>query len=76
MVLKTLHFVQGLSLTPLLFSSMSHHQISQTYFATTNNLEDWKSENLKIPKPRFTNKCPAFEMHLAQVAAQAQAVCA
>ena len=60
MALKTLHFVQGLSRTPLVFfSSISHHQNFQNYFAKTKNLENRKSENLQIQKPRFTNKCPA-----------------
>ena len=62
MALKTLRFVQGLSRTPLLFSSISHNHISQTYFPKTINLENRKSENMKIQKPRFTNKCPEKEV--------------
>ena len=44
MVLKTLHFVQGLQNTFIIFSSISHHQISQNDFAQ-NKIS--RIENLK-----------------------------
>ena len=55
MAIKTLHFVQGLSKTPLLCSLDISPPDSQKYFANTKNLENRPSE---IQKPRFTNKCP------------------
>ena len=54
MAFKTIHFVKGLSRTPLFFSSISHHQISQNDCA---NNKISRIENLKIQKPMFTNKC-------------------
>ena len=48
MVLKTFHFVPGLSRTPLLFSSISHQHIFRKYFSKQKNLENlkiWNSEN-------------------------------
>ena len=64
MVLKTLHFVQGLSRTPLLFiprhlTNIVFKNKIQKQSANTYNLESRKSENLEIQKPRFTNRCPA-----------------
>ena len=55
---QNLPFCPGLSRTPLLFSSISNHQIFQKDFAKTN-LENRQSGNLKIQKPRFTNRIPA-----------------
>ena len=48
MALKTLHFVQGLSRTPLLFILRYLANIfSEKYFAGRENLENRKSGNLK-----------------------------
>ena len=48
--------------TFIIYSSISHQHIIRTYFATIikTNLENRQSGNLKIPKPRFTNRCPAY----------------
>ena len=46
MALKTFRFVQGLSRTPLLFSSISHRHIFQKYVATKTNIENRKSGSL------------------------------
>ena len=40
-------FCQGLSRTPLSFSSISHHHSSPTIFSKTSNLENRKSGNSK-----------------------------
>ena len=65
MALKTLHFVQGLSRTPLL----CFPRYLTTRFPKMNlrkqNVENRKSGNLKIQKPRFTNKCPDHRAALA-----------
>ena len=66
MAIKTLHIVQGLSRTPLcvlyrlsiLYSSISHQHIFQKCVPNKAKLEHQTSENLKIPKSRFANKCP------------------
>ena len=49
MTLKTIHFVQGLSMTPLLFFSTSHHHNPNKYFAGNKQLEIHKYKNVKIP---------------------------
>ena len=63
MVFKTLHIVQGLSRTPLLFipryltnifSKNIHNERKKT--KVTNQ----QYENLEIQKPRFTNRSPDF----------------
>ena len=56
MALKTLRFVQGLPGTPLLF----FFDISKPDFPKIISRKSTisKSGNLKIGKPRFTNKCP------------------
>ena len=56
MALKTFHFVQGLSRTPLLTfpryltTRFSNNMLQTKLISKFNNLE--------IQKPRFTNKCP------------------
>ena len=59
MALKTLRFVQGLPRTPLLLFDISKPEFPKL-FPNNENLEIWKSENMKIGKPRFTNKCPDY----------------
>jgi len=61
MALKTIHFVQGLSRTPLLFI---HRYITNILFEhilqkkqTTDNP---KADNLELQKPRFTNRSPVI----------------
>jgi hypothetical protein len=44
--------------TFIIYSSISHQHTFQNYFAENNNLENQKYGSLKIPKRRFTNKCP------------------
>ena len=44
--------------TFIIYSSISHQHLSQQYFKKITNLENRKSENLKIQKPRFTNRSP------------------
>ena len=57
--LQNLPFCPGsLQDTFIIYSSISQQHIFQKYFATRNNLDNRKSENLKIQKSRFTNKCP------------------
>ena len=59
MALKTLHFVQGLSRTPLLFIPRYLTNIfSKQIFPKKKNRDNRKSGNLKFQKPRFINKCP------------------
>ena len=59
MALKTFHIVQGPSRTPLLsFPRYLTTIFSKNIFAENGNLEKRTYENLKIPQPRFTNKCP------------------
>jgi len=58
--IRTIHFVQGLSRTPLLFiprylTTIFPKRISQN---KKQQLDNRKSGNQKIQKPRFTNKCP------------------
>ena len=60
MALKALNFVQGLSRTPLLFFLDISPTYFPNYFAKNNNFDNDKSEHLKIPKPRFTNRSPVF----------------
>ena len=59
MTFKTFHIVQGLSRTPLLFIP---RYLTSRFFKIilqkNKNLENHKSENMKIPKPRFTNMSP------------------
>jgi hypothetical protein len=60
MAIRTIHFVQGLSRTPLLFiprylTTIFPKRISQN---KKQQLDNRKSGNQKIQKPRFTNKCP------------------
>ena len=57
MALKTLRFIQGLPRAPLLFSSIFRNNMFQTIVQKSKIS---KSGNLKIRKPRFTNKCPVF----------------
>ena len=61
MALKTLHFVQGLSGTPLIIFLDISPPDFPTIFGTKTNLEN---RNLKIQKPRFTNRCPDKARHL------------
>ncbi len=56
MALKTLHFVQGLSRTPLSF--LPRYLTTRFSKNSLQNKHISIIENLKIPKPRFTNKCP------------------
>ena len=58
MALKTLHFVQGLSRTPLLFIPRYLTNIFFENISQQKNLETRKSENLKFQKTQVTNKCP------------------
>ena len=59
MALKTFHFVPGLSRTPLLFIPRYLTNICfKNVLLKQKNLENRKSGNLNIGKPRFTNKCP------------------
>ena len=59
MAFKTLHFVQGLSRTPLSFiPRYLTTRFFETDFAKRKNLENQQSENLEIQKPRFTNRSP------------------
>ena len=60
MALKTLHFVQGLSRTPLLFIPRYLTNIFFENMFQETNLENRKSENLKFQKPRFTNRSPVY----------------
>ena len=60
MVLKTFHFVPGLSRTPLLFIPRYLTNIFPEHILQKENIENHKSENLEIPKPRFTNRSPAY----------------
>ena len=61
MALKTFHIVPGLSRTPLLFIL---RYLTNIFFKhilqKIKNLENRKSENLKIPKPRFTSRSPGI----------------
>ena len=50
--------------TLIIYSSISHQPIYRTYFAKNKNLENRKSGNLKIPKTRFTHKCPVNSFSL------------
>ena len=60
MSLNTLRFVQGLSRTPLFFfPRYLTTRFCKMILQKQKNLENRTSENLEIPKPRFTNKCPA-----------------
>jgi len=56
MAFKTFHIIQGLSRTPLLFIP---RYLTTRFFKMIlqkkQNLETHESENMKIPKPRFTN---------------------
>ena len=61
MALKTLHFVQGLSRTPLLSIPRYLTNIILENISPQKYIENRKSENLKFQKPRFTNKCPVKE---------------
>ena len=61
MALKTLHIVQGLSRTPLLFIPRYYTNIFFKNILQKEKLENRKSENLKIQKPRFTNRNPVLE---------------
>ena len=57
--LQNLPYCPGfLQNTFIIYSSISHHQIFQNHFAKNKNLENHKSENMKIQKPRFTNRNP------------------
>jgi len=49
------YFSGSLHNTFIIYSAISHHQIFQNYFGKKQNLETHESENMKIPKPRFTN---------------------
>ena len=62
MALETRHFVQVLSRTPLLFIP---RYLTNIIFENNfqKKIENWKSENLKFRKPRFTNKCPELINH-------------
>jgi hypothetical protein len=60
MALKTIHFVQGLSRTPLLFIPRYLTNIFSKYFPKRKQLENRKSENLKFQKPRFTSRSPVI----------------
>ena len=51
MTIKTIHFVPGLSMTPLLFILRYHTNIfPRTYFQEKHKIENWKSGNLKFRK--------------------------
>ena len=58
MARKTLHFVQGLSRTPLLFIPRYLTNTFSKNVLPETNLENQQSENLKIQKTRFTNRSP------------------
>ena len=60
MALKTLHFVQGLSRTPLLFIPRYLTNKFSEHILQTEKLDHPKPGNLDIQKPRFTNRSPAF----------------
>ena len=55
-VLQTLHIVQGLSRTPLLFIPRCLTNTFPNIFCKLN-FENQTSDNLRTPEPRFTNKC-------------------
>ena len=61
MALKTIHFVPGLSGTPLLFIP---RYLTNIFFKNIlqkkRNLENRTSGNLEIQKPRFTNRSPVI----------------
>ena len=44
--------------TFIIYSSILHQHIFRTYLAERNKNENLKCEHLKIPKPRFTDRCP------------------
>ena len=46
--------------TFIIYSSILHQPIFRKYSAKITHIENRKSENLKIQKPRFTNRSPAF----------------
>jgi len=58
MAFKTLHFVQGLSRTPLLFIPRYLTNIFPGNIQTNVNKKKTIMEQLKIQKTRFTNRCP------------------
>ena len=58
MALKTFHFVQGLSRTPLLFIPRYITNIFSENMSKKEISKIWKSEN---PKPRFTNRSPELK---------------
>ena len=60
MALETLHFVQGLSRTPLLFIPRYLTNLFFENIFQKQNLENRQSENLKFQKNRFTNRSPAL----------------
>ena len=64
MAFKTIHFVQGLSRTPLLF--IPRYLTNIIFEHIKEKLENRTSENLKFRKPRFTNKCLGFCIFLIQ----------
>ena len=61
MALKTLHIVQGLSRTPLLFIPRYLTNILFEHILQKENLENRQYGNLEIQKPRFTNRSPGNE---------------